>query len=428
VKFRDIVDSYRNVDIDYTSLNHIIVEDNKDEILNTFLIAEDYYVRNFRYSTKYSSKLPRIKMLDVLLLLIFCPYAYFKNEGQYYHSFKLLRKGTNIEFKYLFSSHDIQLINGIREKLNTLVKVKDIEDPDIVKENKNILIKRVLELINKPRIRVITDPHWIELCEKYCKEMNDSINPMGITMGLKESNYIEDSSKETNDFLPKLQPLNFEEDMKLNTPEGIKEIEKDRDNYLRMRRKVLEKIERAKRLYSEQEASICCKNCKKSCGPIKNLEFLGNGVYKINGTASMYFDSVANVDELQNNMFVMLYMETYSSIPEEWIICITCQSILGSRDTRSYFYYVYDISDLVIKFPVMEEYKIWDPRVIADKAQIRKIEQQALVERERLLKEIGQECEVCGESFKDAYSYTMKHLQTDKHRERLIELMEATFI
>jgi hypothetical protein len=428
VQCKDIIDSYRIVDIDFTSLNHIVIEDNKNDIINTVLIAEDYYVKNFRYSTRYSSKLPNYKMIDVLLLLIFCPYAYFKNEGKYYHSFSLLRKSSSIEFKYLFSSQDIKEINEVRKYLNLLIKTKD-QDPEIIAEYKNILIKKVLAILNKPRIRVITDIHWIKLCEKYCQELKDNVYPMNIHQsGFREPTIYEETSKQSSDFLPMLQPLKFEEDTKLLTPEGLKEIEKDRLNYERMRKKVLEKIEKVKKLYHEKQASIVCPGCKRVIGSIKNLEYVNTGTYKVNGSASLYYDVIENSQELSDNIFVTEYITYYKLIPREWITCNNCGAILGTRDPKAYFYYVYDISDLKIKIPVIDEMRSWDPKLIIHKEEILRLEAHALLERERLLKEFGEECEICGETFKDTHTFVMKHLESLKHRERLNELKDASFI
>jgi hypothetical protein len=223
--FTDIIDTYRNVEIDFTSLNHVVIEDNKDDIISIVLVADDYYLKNYRYSTRYSSKLPHYKMIDVLLLLIFCPYAYFQNEGKFYHSFKLLRKSTSIQFKYLFSSQDIREINEIRKYLNLLIKT-DIQDHEVVAERRGILVKKILAIINKPRISVITDKYWIKLCQKYSKELGDDVNLMNrqIVACLYEPMCIDDTNKQVNDFLPMLQPLDFDEEVRLLTDEGLTNI------------------------------------------------------------------------------------------------------------------------------------------------------------------------------------------------------------
>jgi hypothetical protein len=373
-------------------------------------------------------------MIDVLLLLIFCPYAYFQNEGKFYNSFKLLRKTTSIEFKYLFSSQDIREINEIRKYLNLLIKAGG-QEPEIIAERRAILVKKILAVISKPRIRVITDKHWIELCQKYSKELGDDVNPMNKQIAcLYEPTVIDDTNKQVNDFLPMLQPLDFDEEVRLLTEEGLNQIAKERDNYTRMRRRVLENIDRVKKLYHEQHMSMMCRNCKRSVGPIKNLEPLGEikpigkNVYKINGSASLYFDVVEGSEDLTNNMFVTEYKGTYSNMPTEWVACNHCQAILGTRDPIAYFYYVYDISDMYIKLPVIDEMRTWDPKLIYDRPQIVSLENRALQERERMLNAMGKECEVCGESFKDSYTYVMKHLESIKHKERLNELRDATFI
>ena len=92
-------------------------------------------------------------MVEILLTLIFTPFATFKpnSNDTRYASFTL--EGSNVEFtfNYLFSSVDVKDINSIRAILNKLVKTKDIhqKDFDTLREQ---LITNITKLIEKKRV------------------------------------------------------------------------------------------------------------------------------------------------------------------------------------------------------------------------------------------------------------------------------------
>jgi hypothetical protein len=63
--------------LDSSSINHITIEKNEENIPLYNFVYDSYFQTRVKPIAKYITSLPQIPMIDILLNLIFCPNAIF---------------------------------------------------------------------------------------------------------------------------------------------------------------------------------------------------------------------------------------------------------------------------------------------------------------------------------------------------------------
>jgi len=166
------------VENELNSINHVIIEPNKNNLNNTFFISDNFYNRNTKYFCRNSSKLPEIAMIDKLLILIFTPTAEFfpfnlnnnnENEMYGYSHFRTFGCANEFFFSHTFSSEDVNKLNKIRKKINELVL--GLYDFETYESQTKILRIIVKQLLYRKRFKIITNPDWWRIfCHYYRNE------------------------------------------------------------------------------------------------------------------------------------------------------------------------------------------------------------------------------------------------------------------
>ena len=79
------------MEIEHTSINHVIIGENEKSVSSFFLITEHYHTKKQKFHSRITAKLPEIPMLDFLLMLIFSPYVIFfaDDDNKQYHMFRI---------------------------------------------------------------------------------------------------------------------------------------------------------------------------------------------------------------------------------------------------------------------------------------------------------------------------------------------------
>ena len=443
--------SYSKVDVDADSINHIVIEQNDRNIPLIIFTCDNYYQRKTKYTARYTTRLPNKPMVEILLTLIFTPFATFKpnsNETRY-ASFTL--EGSNVEFtfNYLFSSVDVKDINSIRAILNKLVKTKDIhqKDFDTLREQ---LITNITKLIEKKRLKILKKEHYDILVTKFFGDntqetnlrYNDEIDPEEIKQKEKEKmlpKYLLRQLKKktstdssftpmSNDFLQPLRMLTIKEDFRSWTESGMEELQKERERYTKMREKILANIEMRKNMINQKTPYIYCKRCNEFLCSVNNIRPHKDIGYHLSIWAK--FNEIDPLDEsIQNDFFILEYKNRFENLPSKFFTCFSGKHIIGFKMNNEY--YLTDYSGLSVELPGGKNTK-WGFYVFTQ--EFKELLQEALKEREKNIDTIL-ECELCKKTFfneegkgrintEEKY---LEHLKTKEHLNAIRELQEEIF-
>ena len=171
--------------------------------------------------------------------------------------------------------------------------------------------KRISQRVNKKRIKIVNKKEWWDLYMKYYdhkityskygengKEVNSitmnipkstAINPVTSKLPDKKPNTI---NKNSNDFLPPLQCLKINEDFRLWSKEGQRELLNERKNFCSIRDSILNYIHDSKKLINLSKATLVCNvndcgshivsiHCMKQCDQ-NNKTYLLTGYALVN--------------------------------------------------------------------------------------------------------------------------------------------------
>ena len=320
------------IDISKDSLNLTYTIPNYEELIKTSFVTDSYINKSgnyFRKYARYTSLLPRVKMFDIFISLIFGPkyemvaeeikqenqkekrYSHyigfqsfefdnyydsdlnnFNNENQH------MMKTHFVKINYLITNFHLKKINEIRYKINQMIYFKfesaienqilnKKEFDEIKKEydNKtNCILKDIKGLIDCDKIKYINDKRYemlYDYIENYNKnnkyinndnnmieeddEQDENINPY---MGyINEIEEIKSKIKD-NDFLQIQEPLMIQDEF-FNHKEKIeKKILKEK-RIKNIYSKYIQILNDMKSLIGSTEAWLCCPNCFQDICAVK---------------------------------------------------------------------------------------------------------------------------------------------------------------
>ena len=263
--------------IDNESINYKIIESGKKALKKYFLVSDKCIIK--RNNKMYSNNicfLPDIKMFDELALIIFTPDLIFESDlnKQYYDKFKI--KGNiynSFFFKYYFGTGDLLKINKLRENMNKLsllplyIKKEDSDKKIIEVENKefkyyqNLVCNNVKSLLNEERIEILRDK------EQFAELFNHFFKDFQVIDNFKSKNCMMEEFKNLksnpNDFLKPLKPIeNINEDFRIETEEGKKNLLEENKKYKEIVNLLEKKFNYAKLIYRDDYSiNLHCKLC-----------------------------------------------------------------------------------------------------------------------------------------------------------------------
>jgi hypothetical protein len=400
------------VDIDSSSINHILLEENRNNIGNVLIICDDYYSRNCKYHARNTSILPKKPMLDQLLVLIFTPIATFNTtkDKKGFYSFRTTETDTYVNFTHLFSSEDLRNINKIRNYLNQLITYNG-ENKQALSEDMRTCLLRI---INKSRrIKILSNENWFRMFKIYLNQDKPVV----------ESSYDYIDENYTLGFLPKLNAPAIKEDMRVFTPEGIKELEEERKDFYRMRELYLKDIENIKKIIDSVNGNIVCGCCGCHITSINCIEQKCE-LFKITSYTG-YIKSIPESSDIVDN-YVDRFKYNKGKIPEFWTHCPEKRTIFGFKED-SYCFLTKD-SPVVVHYPMCPKPIPWDAEPYMDGfKEVRKLVDIGLKEREMWLRK-NMVCHLCNSTRFANQEDFFKHLKDEIHLYNLNELMEEEFL
>ncbi len=246
------------------------------------------------------------------------------NDKQYY-GFRTTNSELEHRFTHLFSTADVKEINEIREHLCFLIK-----DKESIEQKKATITTKLFNFLNKKRIKIVNKREWWELYRKYYshsityktfeKDEGNKIpdfksytsiqEKIGAYKVNKSSDYYHEKKKQlinktSNDFLPKLQPLRINEDFRLWSKEGQKELLKERRNFANLRENILNYITESKKLISLSKAHLICNvnNCGSHIISIHCMkQFNVNNPHTYVLTGYTLVNKIPKGDQLEKNV------------------------------------------------------------------------------------------------------------------------------
>mgnify|MGYP002624102503 CR=1 FL=1 len=195
------------MDKDSINLTHIIP--NYEELKKTSFVTDSYINKSgnsLKKSARYSSLLPRSKMFDKIMMLIFGPKfemiaSKIENSNKFsqYIGFqydeyignncfdyevnnrnisqKQIFKNNFIKLDYLITNYHLLIINQIRKMINETIepkfgienggnendKIEFEEKMKLYLKNADDILKKIKQLVDEPKIKYISDKKYIEL-------------------------------------------------------------------------------------------------------------------------------------------------------------------------------------------------------------------------------------------------------------------------
>ena len=283
INFKILSDS-ENLIIDNESINYIIIEDPNKKIHKQKYITNKFYLKGDNKYCKYLSLIPFIPFFDELSVIIFSPDLIFESDKnkRLYKSFKFNENDTKIiELSCFFNTIDLNKINNLRKLFNQLIEMpyyiyEKIDDKNILKENNELSLIREkiykeIDNLLKGRIEIIKNKDTYEdLFNKYFRNFRIEDN-------FKNKNkYIEENKNEIykpNDFLKPLKGINnLNEDFRIATEIGRKNIFEEKKRYKELSEKLKEDYNLAERINSDDYSiNVYCKLCDEFICSINDI-------------------------------------------------------------------------------------------------------------------------------------------------------------
>ena len=216
--YKDLFDQGK-IYLDKDSINLTYIIPNYEELIKTRFVTDRYNNKSRNSTekkTRYTSLLPRVKMFDKIIMLIFGPkfemiaqkiensdkysqyigFQSFEYADPNYFDYELdidnhpcnrIVKTNFIKLDYLITNYHLLIINEIRNMINEMIEPefclneeeKDEEkNKKIFEEKKELysakadkILKNIKKLVNEPKIKYISDEKYIKL-NKYIDEFN----------------------------------------------------------------------------------------------------------------------------------------------------------------------------------------------------------------------------------------------------------------
>lgn len=424
------------VEMHKESINHIVIESNESLLPLITHVCDEYADKETKSTTRYVTKLPCKPMVDLILSLIFTPFAkFYSNDAQnQYKSFKVVGNETEFVLNYLFSSIDVKEINAIRRILNRLVKMKEslITDFGLLRKQ---LIEKMNDLVNKRRIKIIARDNWNRLFFKFYPDLkilreskfaffsNDE-NESGIKVTINQ--HVSEKLKESNDFLEPLGPLNIKEDLRLWTPQGLQELEMERRKFNTMREELIERLQQRKRIINHTEPELYCAGCNSFICSINNVKednvICQGKLFKVN-LWGIIKDVEIDDPSIEINSFVLEWQNHFKHKPNAFLSCFEGNHIIGGKINN--IYYITSFSDLRISLPgevfIPWIEQVWNNNFRGMKEELAK----SKLNRDEYIKK-QLECELCNYHCATGEDY-LAHLKSKNHMNLLKELQEEIF-
>ena len=254
--------------LDKDSINSTYIIPNYEELIKTRFVTDKYNNKSrniIKKNARYTSLLPRVKLFDKIIMLIFGPKFEMitqkneNNDNQYigFQSFEFtgpnncdyvldidnpphnrILKANKIKLDYLITNYHLLTINKIRKMINEMIEPifcineeeKDEEKNKKMFEKKKELysakageiLKQIKILVKEPKFKYISEKKYIEL-NKYIEEFNRKFKNsknrnIQVQNEKEEGQYKNEESKEDDDKM-------VEQKKEISNSEYIKEIE-----------------------------------------------------------------------------------------------------------------------------------------------------------------------------------------------------------
>ena len=273
INFKALNDS-ENLIIDNESINYIIMENPNKKIQKERLVTDKFYYRGDYKFCKYLSLIPSIPFFDELSIITFSPDLIFESDKnkRLYKSFRFNEEDTKIiELSCYFGTIDLNKINNLRKKFNQLIEI-DYYNKEIIDNKKQLIENKQLSLLRdqiyneidnllKGRIEIIKNKDIYEdLFNKYFSNFKTEDNFKNKNKFIEENNNIIYNPK---DFLKPLKRINnLNEDFRIATEEGKKNILEQKKRYKDLSKLLKEEYKLAERINSDDYSiNIFCKKC-----------------------------------------------------------------------------------------------------------------------------------------------------------------------
>ena len=262
--------------VDNESINYIIKESDNKSLQKYRFVTDKFITRKNRIYSNNICLLPDLKMFDELAIIIFSPDLIFESDinKKYYHSFKFKGNDYNDFFlSYYFGTGDLIKINKLRENLNKLtqlplyIKKEDSNKKIIEEENEEfklyqkLVCDNVEKLLKEKRIEIIRNK------DKYDDLFKNFFNDFHEIDNFKNRNFIIEQFKnlkyDPKDFLKPLKPIeNINEDFRIATEEGKKNLLEQNNKYKEIVNKLEKKFNQAKLIKNgDYSINLYCKLC-----------------------------------------------------------------------------------------------------------------------------------------------------------------------
>ena len=477
------------INLDKDSINLTYIIPNYEELIKTRFVTDRYYnkSRNFKNKiSRYTSLLPRVKMFDKIIMLIFGPKFEMisqKNENNdkyQYIGFKSLDNSNFIKLDYIITNYHLLTINTIRSMINEMIKPdfclnEDEKDEEknkkIFEENKKLysakageILKKIKGLVNEPKIKYISEEKYIKL-NKYIDEFNRKFKSRKnrnsqVQHSEEEDNYKNEERKE--DDVKMLEQKN--ENIYLGYINGIEKLKNKKDDFLQFHqplkiveeyyhdknkiRNLLNNEEKLSNIYGEYNevlrtisllssndaACLCCPNCEVEICEIKEdspkmTEKKNIGEHIIEESWLTSLKSIKeNKDKIQNEQ-IEKFKESLKNNNikyDDLFCCPSGESIIG------YIYkgirYISCCSKLCVKYPDLNiddmkaEYYKNDFKIIHERVKDILNEK----ETDEFKKIIC--CELCDFKVEKDLNEFKEHMNNNKEHKKEMEELKKEFI
>ena len=300
INFKALNDS-QNLIIDNESINSIIVENPNKKIEKERLVTDKFEIRGDYKFCKYLSLIPSIPFFDELSIIIFSPDLIFESDknNRLYKSFRFNEDDTKIiDLSCYFGTIDLNKINNLRKLFNQLLEKPYYNQEKInnelkIIENKEISLLREkiykeIDNLLKGRIEIIKNKDIYEnLFNKYFGNFIIDDNFPNRNKYIEENNNIIYNPTE---FLKPLKRINnLNEDFRIATEMGKKNILEQKKKYKELSKLLKEEYELAERINSDDYSiNLFCKKCNDYICSI--FDILKNNNNLNNGNGKIYFN------------------------------------------------------------------------------------------------------------------------------------------
>ena len=322
------------MDKDSINLTHIIP--NYEELKKSSFVTDSYINKSgntIKKSARYTSLLPRSKMFDKLIMLIFGPkfemiaskiensdkfsqyigFQYDEYVGNHCFDYesdnrncpqKLNFKNNFIKLDYLITNYHLLTINEIRKMINEMIEPKfNIENVENGKKefeekmklylkNADDILKKIKQLVDAPKIKYISEKKYIELYN-YIDRFKRKFKKHNYTPDPYEENKedecerVENKVEQKNEgifkgYINEIKKLNIKEEDFLqlheplpimeeyyHSPEKRKKLLNKENNLLKIYEDYNDVLNTIKSLAFNNEAWLCCCCCLSEICAIK---------------------------------------------------------------------------------------------------------------------------------------------------------------